>query len=310
MRIIFAGTPRFALPSLDALAGAGLQPVAVYTRPDRPAGRGRALRASAVKSRARALGIDVVQPESLCDGAVQAALRALAPDLLVVVAYGVLLPQAVLDIPRLGCINVHASLLPRWRGAAPVQHALLAGDEETGVSIMQMDAGLDTGGVLLQQRLRIGESMTAGELETALAVLGARALVEVVRAHGAGTAVAAPQDDAAASWAARIEKRHAVIDWNAPAVRIARQVRAYNPWPVAETRLGAERLRIWRAEPLAAAAQAPPGTVLANAAGDFVIATGEGRLRVFCLQLPGRRPVEARAFLNAHRPDGVVLGET
>jgi len=308
MRIVFAGTPPFALPSLDALVDAGLRPLVVYTRPDRPAGRGRALRASAVKTRAMSLGIDVVQPASLRDGAEQAALRALAPDLLVVVAYGLVLPQAVLDIPRLGCINVHASLLPRWRGAAPVQHALLAGDEETGVSIMRMDAGLDTGGVVLQHRLGIGESMTAGELEAALAALGARALIEVVRAYQAGSAVAKPQDDAAATWAGRIEKRHALIDWSAPAAQIARQVRAFNPRPVAETRLGAERLRIWRAEPLAAAAQAQPGTVLADAAGHFEVATGDGRLRVLCLQLPGRRPVEARAFLNASRPHGAVLG--
>lgn len=308
MRIVFAGTPAFALPSLDALVAGGLWPVAVYTRPDRPAGRGRALRPSAVKERAGTFGLDVAQPPSLRGEAEQAALRRLAPDLLVVVAYGLLLPQPVLDIPRLGCINVHASLLPRWRGAAPIQHAILAGDAETGVSVMQMNAGLDTGDVLLQERLRIGDDMTAGELGRALADLGARALLEGVHRLAAGPAAASVQDVRSATWAGKIDKADAVIDWREPAVQIGRRVRAFNPQPIAETRLGRERLRIWQAEPVAAAAGGSPGAVLADTGPVIEVATGEGRLRLLRLQLPGRRPVVAREFLNARPLAGAVLG--
>jgi methionyl-tRNA formyltransferase len=305
MRIIFAGTPRFALPSLDALAGAGLQPVAVYTRPDRPAGRGRALRTSAVKSRARALSIDVVQPESLCDGAVQAALRALAPDLLVVVAYGVLLPQAVLDIPRLGCINVHASLLPRWRGAAPVQHALLAGDEETGVSIMQMDAGLDTGPVHSVMRLPIDPFQTQRDLFTQLADIGAQALAHFLDEFP-DVPPPTPQPEEGVTFAPPLEKSEGRVDWTRSTRALVDHVRGMDPWPSAFTWRGTDELRLFHARPSTheRPSLAHPGEVLAVDDAGLHVATGDGVLAVSDVQPAGKRRMPARAYATG-RPLGV-----
>jgi methionyl-tRNA formyltransferase len=310
LRIVFAGTPQFSVPALDALQAAGHAIVAVYTQPDRPAGRGRGVAASPVKQRAFALGLPVEQPASLKPPDAQARLAAIAPDLMVVVAYGLILPQAVLDIPRLGCLNIHASLLPRWRGAAPIQRAVLAGDARTGVSIMQMDAGLDTGPELLRRELEIGPRETGGQLHDRLAVLGAGAIVEAVAGRASGELPSRPQPSAGVTYAAKITKDEARIDWTRPAVELDRLVRAFNPWPVAETRLDGEQVRVWEAQPLekwgrsefrddrSGAPPVPPGTVL-DVPGRVVVATGDGALELLTLQLPGRKPVAARDLLNA-----------
>ena len=239
LRIVFAGTPEFAVPALAALHDAGHTIVAVYTQPDRPAGRGRELATSPVKRRALELGLARRAAAHAQDRRrAGSACAALAPDVMVVVAYGLLLPQAILDIPRLGCLNIHASLLPRWRGAAPIQRAVLAGDAMTGISIMLMDAGLDTGPELLRREVAIGARETAGELHDRLAPLGAAAIVEAVAGWASGQLQPRPQPDAGMTYAAKIRKEESRIDWAQPAVVIDRQVRAFNPWPVAETRLG------------------------------------------------------------------------
>lgn len=306
MRIVFAGTPDFAVPALDALVDAGHAIVAVYTQPDRPAGRGRKLVASPVKQRALELGIPVEQPESLKTPEAQQRLREYAPEVMVVVAYGLLLPQAVLDIPARGCLNIHASLLPRWRGAAPIQRAIEAGDAESGVCIMQMERGLDTGPVLLEKRLNIGERETGGELHDRLARLGAEAIVEALAQLDALTP--RPQDDVQATYARKLEKHEARIDWNEAAIDIERRVRAFNPWPVAFTTLDGQPLRIWRAEATAGAGQ--PGTVIAAANAGIDVATGDGALRILELQPAGKRVLTAAQFLNGHRlAAGAKLGD-
>jgi methionyl-tRNA formyltransferase len=309
LRLVFAGTPEFSVPALEALHAAGHSIVAVYTQPDRPAGRGRALAASPVKQRASALGLAVEQPPSLKSVETQARLAAYRPDLMVVVAYGLILPQAVLDLPRLGCLNIHASLLPRWRGAAPIQRALLAGDARTGISIMLMDAGLDTGPELLRRELEIGPRETAGALHDRLAPLGASAIVEAVAGLARGGLTPRPQSAEGTTYAAKVHKDEARIDWSRSAVDIDRRVRAFNPWPVAETRLGGEQVRIWESLPLEkwghsefsgklGVSPISAGTVL-EVPGRLVVATGEGELELLTLQLPGRRPVAARDVLNS-----------
>ncbi len=313
LRIVFAGTPEFSVPALQALHDAGHALVAVYTQPDRPAGRGRVLAASAVKRRALALGLTVEQPATLKTAETQAGLAAYAPDLMVVVAYGLILPQAVLDLPRLGCLNIHGSLLPRWRGAAPIQRAIRAGDERTGISIMQMDAGLDTGPELLRRELAIGPHESAGELHDRLAPLGAQAIVDAVREWAAGTLPAQPQPASGATYAAKIRKEEARIDWSDSAVAIDRQVRAFNPWPVAETRLGDEQVRVWEARPAqqaqSTADAVPPGTVVRAVDGQLLVATGDGLLELVTLQFPGRKPLKARAVLNSRPLRGERFGE-
>jgi methionyl-tRNA formyltransferase len=309
LRILYAGTPEFALPALDALVAAGHAPVGVLTQPDRPAGRGLRAEPGPVKRRALTLGLPVLQPLTLRDEAAQAAVAAHAPDLLVVVAYGLILPGAVLALPRLGCVNVHASLLPRWRGAAPIQRAILAGDGVTGVSIMRMEEGLDTGPVYATRTTEIGRDETAGELHDRLAALGAGALVDALPGIADGTLLAEPQDAARATYATRIEKAEARINWRQPAEAIARRVRAFNPWPVADAGYGEARLRIWRASarPAGADVRAEPGTVVAAGADGIDVATGDGLLRVLSLQLPGRRVVAAGDFANSHAIAGVRL---
>ncbi len=308
-RLIFAGTPEFAVPSLEALLAAGYPPVAVYTQPDRPAGRGRQLRASPVKARALVADIPVLQPASLRDAAVQAELAALTPDLLVVAAYGLILPPAVLAIPRLGCVNVHASLLPRWRGAAPIQRAILAGDGESGVCIMRMESGLDTGPVYARASCPISRGTTGGELHDRLAVLGATTLQAVLPDVLAGRLIPESQDDAFVTYAAKLEKAEAELDWNRPALELERQILAFNPYPVAQTRLAGQVLRIWRAwaEP-EAIATAPPGMVLDDDPAGVAVATGSGVLRLTEVQLPNARPLPVAAFLNARRLAGQRLG--
>jgi|SRR5690554_1939607 len=301
MRIVFAGTPEFAVPSLRAAAGRG-EVVAVYTQPDRPAGRGRQVAFSAVKKEALGRGIEVFQPTTLRSEAAQDQLRALAPDLLVVVAYGLILPRAVLEIPRFGCWNVHASLLPRWRGAAPIQRAIEAGDPETGVCLMWMAEGLDTGPVLLSQSTPIGPEETAGELHDRLAALGAQVLSDGLGLLRAGIRpVAKPQPAEGVTYARKLEKAEAKLDWSQPATQLANRVRAFNPWPVAEAELAGERIRIHAARPLETGSGDAPGTVLAASREGIDVACGEGALRILGLQRPGGKVITAADYLNARR---------
>ena len=300
MRLVFAGTPDFAVPALRAAASCG-ELAAVYTQPDRPAGRGRQLTPSPVKVEALARKVPVVQPETLRDKSAQAALAALQPDLMIVVAYGLILPPAVLAIPRLGCWNVHASLLPRWRGAAPIQRAIEAGDTETGVCLMQMEKGLDTGPVLLEMRTPIGEDETAGALHDRLARLGAQVLEDALRMHGAGPApVPWPQPAEGVTYASKIDKAEARLDWASPAEVLARRVRAFHPWPVCEAEVDGERLRIHAARALPLAHHAAPGSVIAATRDGVDIACAEGALRLLVVQREGGRPLPAADWLNAH----------
>jgi len=306
LRIVFAGSPEFAVPALDALLGGRHQLLAAYCQPDRPAGRGRRLTACPVKRRAQAAGVPVRQPERLRGSEACGSLAALQPDLLVVVAYGQILARTVLETPRLGCINLHPSLLPRWRGAAPIQRAMLAGDRETGVCVMRLEEGLDSGPVYACQALAIESGMTAGELQERLACRGAALLGQTVDALAAGSATARPQSTEGITYAAKIDKREAEIDWSRPAVEIERQVLAFNPWPVAYSRWGERILRIWRAR--AAAGGGPPGQVLAQSAAGIDVGCGHGLLRISELQLPGGRRLDAAAFLNGHSLAAAQLG--
>jgi len=304
---VFAGTPEFALPCLDACLRAPADVVAVYTQPDRPAGRGRKLFASPIKQRAIEAGIPVEQPLTLKNAAAQARLAELAPDLMIVVAYGLILPRRVLALPRLGCWNVHASLLPRWRGAAPIQRAILAGDTQTGVDLMQMEAGLDTGPILLERRTPITAGETGGSLHDTLAGLGAEVLSEGLERIARGeTLPAQAQPDAGATYAHKIDKAEARLDWNEPAAALARKVRAFNPWPVAEAELHGERLRIWSAEALAEPTLAQPGTILDSSRDALDVATGDGVLRIREVQREGGRRVSVRDWQNARREHGAA----
>ncbi len=307
LRILFAGTPEFAVPTLDALLNEGHSVVAVYTQPDRPAGRGRRLRASPVKARAQEAGLTVRQPRGLRDAAEQATLAADKADLMVVVAYGLILPGTVLSLPRLGCVNVHASLLPRWRGAAPIQRALLAGDAESGVSIMEMDVGLDTGPVLYRVRCPIVAGMTGGELHDRLALLGARAMTAVLPKLALGELTPQPQDETQATYAAKLEKAEASLDWSRPALELEHQVLAFNPWPVAQAQASMGPLRVWSAQAVAMESRAQPGAVIQETRHGILVATGAGALNMTQVQLPGKRPMAAADFVNAHRLIGQVL---
>lgn len=304
LRLVFAGTPEFAVPSLEACAASGHRLAAVYTQPDRPAGRGRRPRASPVKARAAELGVRVRQPQTLRDADEQAGLAALSPDLMVVVAYGLILPPAVLRIPRLGCVNVHASLLPRWRGAAPIQRAVEAGDARTGVTLMQMAAGLDTGPVLAQRECPIAPCDTAGELHDRLARLGGDLLAESLDALARGALSAAPQDTAQATYAAKLDKAEGRLNWDLDAAALARRVQAFNPWPVAYASLDNERVRVWRACARPGACEAAPGTVLAAGRDGVDVATGKGVLRIAELQWPGGRRLSAGEAANGRRLHG------
>ncbi|WP_445394077.1 methionyl-tRNA formyltransferase [Stenotrophomonas maltophilia] len=301
MRIVFAGTPEFAVSSLRA-AARHHEVVAVYTQPDRPSGRGRGLAPSPVKLEAVARGIPVYQPESLKDEAAQQQLRDLKPDLMVVVAYGLILPKAVLAIPTYGCWNVHASLLPRWRGAAPIQRAIQAGDETTGVCLMQMEAGLDTGPVLLHQALPIAATDTGGQLHDKLAELGAQVLSDGLGLLRAGIKpIARPQPEQGVTYAHKLDKAEAKLDWAQDAAVLARTVRAFNPWPVAEATLAGERVRIHGAVAQAMEHGQAPGSVLAAGREGIDIACGQGALRLRVLQREGGKAITAADYLNARR---------
>ncbi len=309
LKIIFAGTPDFAAEALKALLNSEHRVIAVYTQPDRPAGRGRKLTYGPVKQLALDHQIPIKQPKSLKGEPEQAELLQLDADLMVVVAYGLLLPQAVLDAPRLGCINIHASLLPHWRGAAPIQRAILAGDLESGVTIMQMEAGLDTGPMLHTLRCRIHDDDTGGALHDRLAVLGAQALLEVLPNLAAGAITPEQQDDALANYASKLDKQESQIDWGLPALEIDRKVRAFNPWPVAQADFQGKVMRIWETQVIEAGTQSvPPGTVVSTGKDGIDVATGRDLLRIRKLQMPGKRAMAAADFLNAHRMDGIVLG--
>ncbi len=312
LRVAFAGTPAFAVPTLRALAASPHALVGVLTQPDRPAGRGRKLKGSPVKRLAQELNLPLSQPVTLQTPEARAALASWAADALVVVAYGLILPPAVLVLPRLGCINVHASLLPRWRGAAPIQRAILAGDTETGITIMQMDAGLDTGPILAQERIPIDHDATSQQLLDRLAQLGAGLLLATLRQAQAGLLSPRPQPDQGVAYAAKIDKAEARIDWGRGAEEIARQIRAFNPWPVSETRWQGQQLRIWEARAAGTAgtdAGAPrPGDILGLEHERLTIQCGQGRLALMQLQLAGRRIVTAREFAAGRALAGSRLG--
>jgi methionyl-tRNA formyltransferase len=300
LRLAFAGTPRFAVPALDALSRAPHTIEAVFTQPDRPAGRGRSLQVSAVKQRATELGLAVHQPVSFKTPAALELLRTLDLDAWVVVAYGLIVPPAALAVPRLGCFNIHASLLPRWRGAAPIQRALLAGDTVTGVTIMRMEAGLDTGPMLMVRRHPMSERETGGTLHDRLALLGSEAIVQALAAVADGSSREQPQPADGVTYAAKIDKSEALIDWRREAASIVRQVRAFDPWPVAETRWSGAQLRIWDAEiGVGPAADAAPGSVVAASKDGIDVVCGAGVLRILRLQLAGRKPLAARDFIQS-----------
>ncbi len=306
--VVFAGTPEFAVPALEAIAASRHRLLAVYTQPDRRAGRGLKLEPAPVKRAALERGLPTEQPATLKDSEAAARLAAYAPDVMVVVAYGLLLPQAVLDVPRHGCLNIHASLLPRWRGAAPIQRAILAGDAVTGITIMRMEAGLDTGPMLRSEPVPIGPRDTAATLHDRLAAVGARLIVAALDDLAAGRAQFMPQDAAGATYARKLDKAEALIDWRLPAEDIERRVRAFDPWPVAETRLGGAQLRIWAARVTSAAPGPAPGTVIETGERGIVVMTGRDALAIERLQRAGKRPVSAQEFLRAGALDGVQLG--
>ncbi len=306
MRIIFAGTPEFAANTLKALLSTEHDICAVYTQPDRPSGRGRKLTASPVKQLALENNIAVEQPINFKTTEAKQILASYNADLMIVVAYGLLLPQSVLDTPRLGCINIHASLLPRWRGAAPIQRAILAGDTKTGVCIMQMEAGLDTGPILARAECAIHTDDTAQMLHDRLAKLGAETLLKTLPNISELQQHAKPQDDKQACYASKLQKQEANIDWHQPATHIIRQINAFNPWPVAQTHWQSNVFRIWQATSLNQNTAASPGEIIAVDRMGIDIATTDGAVRLLHVQVPGKRAMAVADFLNANAP---MVGE-
>lgn len=301
LKLIFAGTPDFAARHLAALLSSDHEVVAVYTQPDKPAGRGQKLTASPVKELALAHELPVYQPASLRSEEAQAELAALGADLMVVVAYGLILPKAVLDTPRLGCINVHGSLLPRWRGAAPIQRSIWAGDAETGVTIMQMDVGLDTGAMIRKVTCPIAFDETSTSLYDKLAELGPQALVDTLDAMAAGEACAEEQDDALANYAQKLSKEEARIDWSMDAAAIERCIRAFNPWPISWFEVAEQTIKVWQAEVIKQDHAQPAGTLLKADKQGIDVATGKGVLRLLALQPPGKKAMSASDLLNSRR---------
>ncbi|WP_421145365.1 methionyl-tRNA formyltransferase [Aeromonas dhakensis] len=301
LKLIFAGTPDFAARHLAALLSSDHEVVAVYTQPDKPAGRGQKLTASPVKELALAHDLPVYQPASLRKEEAQAELAALGADLMVVVAYGLILPKAVLDTPRLGCINVHGSLLPRWRGAAPIQRSIWAGDAETGVTIMQMDVGLDTGAMIRKMSCPIAANETSASLYDKLAELGPQALVDTIDAMAAGDIAAEAQDDALANYAEKLSKEEARIDWSMEAVAIERCIRAFNPWPISWFEVADQTVKVWQAEVITQDHGQRAGTLLKADKQGIDVATGKGVLRLLTLQPPGKKAMSVTDLLNSRR---------
>lgn len=309
LRLVFAGTPEFAAEHLKALLASEHEIVAVYTQPDRPAGRGQKLMPSPVKQLALEHHIPVLQPPTLRDPAAQAELANLNADLMVVVAYGLILPQVVLDTPRLGCINSHASLLPRWRGAAPIQRAVQAGDAESGVTVMQMEAGLDTGPMLLKVSTAITSEDTGGSLHDRLAELGPPAVLQAIAGLAAGTLLGEVQNNDLATYAHKLNKDEARLDWSRPAVELERLVRAFNPWPICHSTLNGEPLKVLAAQP--AEGHGQHGEILQASRDGLTVACGEGALRLTRLQLPGGKALNFSDLFNSRREQfavGTVLG--
>ncbi|MDD2738504.1 MAG: methionyl-tRNA formyltransferase [Methylomonas lenta] len=311
MKIVFAGTPEFAVPTLQALLDSEHEVCAVYTQPDRPAGRGRKLTASPIKQLALRHQIPVYQPENLKDATTLSEtlseLATLNADLMVVIAYGLILPQAVIDTPRLACINVHGSLLPRWRGAAPIHRALMAGDDKTGITIMKVVKKLDAGDMLLKDECPITATDTSSSLHDQLAQMGATSLLKVVDQFQAGTVIAEAQDEALVSYAHKLEKHEAVLDWTDSAIHLDRKIRGLNAWPVAQTSFKGEVLRVWNCALTDKTSALSPGTIsCADQALD--VATGAGVIRLLEVQLPGGKRIAGKDFLNAHAADGEKLG--
>ena len=300
LKIIFAGTPDFAASALLALIKSEHEVVAVYTQPDRPAGRGRKLRASPVKEVALENNIPVLQPEKLKDPETHDVLRAFNADVMIVAAYGLILPQVVLDIPRLGCLNIHASLLPRWRGAAPIQRAIAAGDKESGITIMQMNAGLDTGDILLLSSCPINDSDNGGDLHDRLAEMGAKTILEVLKDLDSDKIKPIKQDDALAIYAHKLDKKEAIINWQDSAKNIERLIRAFNPWPVAFTYINDKTLRIWQAQALSDNSELEAGTIISTNKKGLDISCGEGTLRLLKLQPSGSKAMDVASFMNGH----------
>jgi methionyl-tRNA formyltransferase len=307
MKIVFAGTPDFAVPTLQALLDSEHQICGVYTQPDRPAGRGRKLTASPVKALAVSANLPVFQPENFKQAGALEQLAALEPDLIVVIAYGLILPQAVLDIPKFGSINVHGSLLPRWRGAAPIHRAVMAGDDKTGITIMKVVKKLDAGDMLYKIECPINADSTSSELHDQLAEIGAQGLIQVVNQIEQGTLIAEPQDEALVTYAHKLEKNEAVLDWQKSALELDRQVRGLNAWPVAQTLYKGEVLRVWRSEVIDGESDLPAGTISCQQHA-LDVATGNGILRLLEVQLPGGKRIAGKDFLNAHQADNLRLG--
>jgi len=307
MKIIFAGTPEFAVPALQMLLASNHEVVAVYTQPDRPAGRGRKLQPGPVKSLALSAGIPVFQPENLKAEADIEQLVALNADLMVVVAYGLILSQRVLDIPKTGCINIHGSLLPRWRGAAPINRAIMAGDQETGVTIMNVVKQLDAGDMLHKTVCTIGAQETASELHDRMMVMGAEGLRETLVLLEENKLSPEVQDESLVTYAHKLEKSESELDWARTANELALQVRGLNAWPVAQTKLDDKVMRVWRAEALDIEAQLAPGVILDDSK-HIDVATGEGVLRLLEIQMPGKKRMQVDAFLHAHKVSGLHLG--
>lgn len=301
LRIIFAGTPDFAARHLDALLTSPHQVVGVFTQPDRPAGRGNKLTPSPVKVLAEQHGVPVLQPKSLRPAENQQLVADLQADIMVVVAYGLILPQAVLDMPRLGCINVHGSLLPRWRGAAPIQRSLWAGDAETGVTIMQMDAGLDTGAMLHKLSCPITPQDTSASLYDRLAELGPQGLLATLAALAQGTAAAEKQDDSLATYAEKLSKEEAKLDWSLSAEQLERCIRAFNPWPVSYLTIDEQPVKVWQASALGTDHSAQPGTIVRADKQGIQVATAQGVLNLLQLQPAGKKPMSAQDLLNSRR---------
>ena len=307
LKIIFAGTPDFAAQHLRALLDAGLTVAAVYTQPDRPAGRGNKLTPSPVKQLAMDHELPVMQPSSLRTPEAQAELAAFEADLMIVVAYGLLLPRAVLETPQLGCINVHGSLLPRWRGAAPIQRAIWAGDQQTGITIMQMDEGLDTGPMLMKTTCAIEPTDTSASMYAKLAALGPEALLSTVQALAAGTLSAEPQNSADANYAQKLSKEEARLDWQQSATQLERSIRAFNPWPVSYFSVAEQTIKVWEASVLTEPHAALPGTLLRAGKEGIDVATADGVLRLLTLQPAGKKPMQAHELLNSRR-DWFAIG--